>query len=249
MKIENQQNNNTTMTQNDKTYDQYLNSTLTPTNSTANLNGTKRCVLSTKLSRQNSLANRNNYRLHSRQSLNTSNDFLIHHTSYRGIPVVIRAITKFFQATKIMEDEIMIPSKLRDTPVEENLLDSSIQPNNWHEVFKFVQDIRNQLQCSRPFSDNNHQDNNIIHNDNYVPPSLISDNENGYLTNFSSASSTTSEISFEGDNNYAMINTSSFEAITEELKYHYYSLIDTLDILTFLANRVTEKYREDGTFK
>ncbi|CAF0834514.1 unnamed protein product [Didymodactylos carnosus] len=250
MKLENQPDNVATMTQNGYTRDQYTTSTLTPTNSAGNLNlMPKRYTSSTKLSRQTSLANRNNYYPHSIQNSNTSNEFLIHHTSTRGVPIVASAISKFFEATKIMEDEVMLPSKLKDTTVEENMFDSGIQPNNWHEVFKFAQDIRNQLQCSRPFSDNYEYNHINNHSDNYATPSLITESETGNSTNYSSASSTTSDLSSEGDNNHTTANISSFEAIKDELKFHYYGLTDTLDNLTWMVNRVTEKYREDVAFK
>jgi len=76
---------------------------------------------------------------------------------------------------------------------------------------------------------------------------LQCENENGngnHSTEYSSASSTTSELS-STDNN----TTSPFEALKEELKFHYYGLINTLENLSTMANSVTDKYRDDSTFK
>jgi hypothetical protein len=49
----------------------------------------------------------------------TSNDFLNQNTpSTFVVPLLSGVMNEFFQATKIMEDEIMLPSRLKDMPVD-----------------------------------------------------------------------------------------------------------------------------------
>jgi hypothetical protein len=49
----------------------------------------------------------------------TSNDFLNQHTPSKfSVPLLTGAMNDFFQSTKIMEDEIMLPSRLKDMPVD-----------------------------------------------------------------------------------------------------------------------------------
>jgi len=180
------------------------------------------------------------------QNAKTSSNFSKQSTLSK--PLVTGAIDTFFQATKIMEEEIMLPSKLKDMPIEEIVLDSSVQPDSWHELYTFVRDIRNQLACNRPFADEDdaisqehakdtHEDEGIL--------LLTTDTNNNQL--YSSASSTVSSDELEQSTSSSV--AASFDTIKDELKYHYYGLIASLDSLTSMANRVTEKYREDSTFK
>jgi len=204
------------------------------------------------------LSNKRHYHSHRRQNSNTSNDFSIHHTSSTFlVPVVASAMNTFFQATKVMEDEILLPSKLKDM----NDDPTTMQPENWHDLYTFIKDIRNQLQCNRPFAmestmDYNNNTSNNSSEEYQTRETLVHSVSNGFLqcenengngnhsTEYSSASSTTSELS-STDNN----TTSPFEALKEELKFHYYGLINTLENLSTMANSVTDKYRDDSTFK
>jgi hypothetical protein len=102
-------------------------STITPTNSSPNLFAKQQ--INNKLMRQSSSAStiqrRNQYMAYQRrQNLSaTSNDFLIQHTpSTFSVPLLSGAMNEFFQATKIMEDEIMLPSRLKDMPADGKIL-------------------------------------------------------------------------------------------------------------------------------
>lgn len=98
-------------------------SAMTPTNSSPNLL-TKQQVSNAKLSRQASSSSsirRNQYMAHQRRQniATTSNDFLNQNTSSKfSAPLLACAMNEFFQATKVMEDEIMLPTKLKDMPVD-----------------------------------------------------------------------------------------------------------------------------------
>jgi len=225
-------------------------SAMTPTNSSPNL-ATKQQV-NNKLSRQSSTAStiqrRNQYMAYQRRQniASTSSDFLNQNSSSTfSVPLLSGAMNEFFQATKIMEDEIMLPSRLKDMPVDEVVLDSSVQPNNWHELYTFVRDIRNQLTCSRPFVDNDSNSNKQeIKDSNDDEGILLASHDNNHD---SSASSTVSSDEFEQSTTSS--NITSFDSIKDELKHHYFGLLGSLDNLKLMANRVTEKYREDSTFK
>jgi len=228
-------------------------SAMTPTNNTSpNLQAKQQ--LNQKLIRQTSTSStnqrRNQYMAYQRrQNLpSTSNDFLNQHTpSKSSVPLLTGAMNEFFQATKIMEDEIMLPSRLKDMAIDEVVLDNSVQPNNWHELYTFVRDVRNQLSRSRPFIDDDDDNNSekqelkdVNDDEGILLPS--------YETNpHSSASSTVS--SDELEHSTTSSNTTSFDTIKDELKYHFFGLLGSLDNLKTMANRVTEKYREDSTFK
>jgi hypothetical protein len=225
-------------------------SAMTPTNSSPNL--LHKQQVNNKLYRQISSASttqrRNQYMAHQRRqnTAATSNDFLNQNTpSTFAVPLLSGVMNEFFQATKIMEDEIMLPSRLKDMPVDEAVLDSTVQPDNWHELYTFVRDVRNQLTRSHPFIDND--------NDSEKQELKESNDDEGillpsYETNqHSSASSTVS--SDELDHSTTSSNATSFDTIQDELKYHFFGLIGSLDNLKIMANRVTEKYREDSTFK
>jgi len=243
-------------------------STMTPTNSSPNL--LHKQQVNNKLYRQISSASttqrRNQYMAHQRRqnTAATSNDFLNQNPpSTFVVPLLSGVMNEFFQATKIMEDEIMLPSRLKDMPVDgkiyihrhnlntiffvfsEAVLDSTVQPDNWHELYTFVRDVRNQLTRSRPFIDHstnaNQQETKDSNDDEGI---LLASYDNNL---HSSASSTVS--SDELDHSTTSSNATSFETIQDELKYHFFGLIGSLDNLKIMANRVTEKYREDSTFK
>lgn len=127
------------------------------------------------------------------------------------------------------------------------MFESSIQPDNWHDVFTFVRDMRNQLQRTYPFSDDNDNNNSKEHDQK-----LTNDDEGVIISNhemnqFSSASSTVSSDEFDATSSTSSV-LSSYEAIKNELNYHYYGLCRSLESLTAIANRVTEKYRENSIF-
>jgi len=225
-------------------------SAMTPTNSSPNLL-TKQLV-NNKLMRQSSTAStiqrRNQYIAYQRRQnvATTSNDLLSQNApSNFSVPLLTGAMNEFFQATKIMEDEIMLPTKLKDMPVDEAVLDSSIQPNNWHELYTFVRDVRNQLTRSRPFVDNDDDSEKQELKDSNDDEGILLSSNDTYQ--HSSASSTVS--SDELEQSITSSNTTSFDSIKDELKYHFFGLLGSLDSLKLIANRVTEKYREDSTNK
>ena len=103
-------------------------SPMTPTNSSPSLLLSKPPAVSQvnyRLTRQPSTASniqrRNQYMAHQRRQ-NTaamSSDFLNQHTpSTFSVPLLTGSMNDFFQATKVMEDEIMLPSRLKDMPVD-----------------------------------------------------------------------------------------------------------------------------------
>jgi len=227
--------------------------TMTPTNNSPNLYlSRQQQQVNNKLTRQSSSSStvqrRNQYIAYQRRQniAATGNDFLNQHTpSTFSVPLLTSIMNEFFQATKIMEDEIMLPSRLKDMPVDEVVLDSTVQPNNWHELYTFVRDTRNQLTRSHPFSDNDNNSNKQdIKDSNDDEGILLANNDN---SQHSSASSTVS--SDELEQSITSSNATSFNTIKDELKYHYFGLLGSLNNLTSMANRVTEKYREDLTFK
>jgi hypothetical protein len=127
----------------------------------------------------------------------------------------------------------------------EVVLDSSIQPNSWHELYTFVRDVRNQLTRSRPFIDNeDDSEKQELKDSNDDEGILLANND---IYQYSSASSTVS--SDELEQSITSSNTTSFDSIKDELKYHFFGLIGSLDNLKLIANRVSEKYREDSTNK
>jgi len=225
-------------------------SDMTPTNSSPNLLNKQQ--VNNKLIKQSSssstIQRRNQYMAYQRRQniAATSNDYLNQHTPSKfSVPLLSSAMNEFFQSTKIMEDEIMLPSRLKDMPVDEVILDSSVQLNNWHELYTFVRDVRNQLTRSRPFIDSD--------NDSEKQEIKDSNDDEGillpsYETNqHSSASSTVSSDELEQSTSSS--NGTSFDSIKDELKYHFFGLLGSLDNLKIMANRVTEKYREESTFK
>jgi hypothetical protein len=98
-------------------------SAMTPTNSSPNLL-TKQQV-NNKLMRQSSsvstIQRRNQYIAYQRRQnvATTSNDLLNQNApSNFSVPLLAGAMNEFFQATKVMEDEVMLPTKLKDMPVD-----------------------------------------------------------------------------------------------------------------------------------
>lgn len=182
-----------------------------------------------------------------RQTGGTLNNDLVnqHKPSTDSVPLLATAMHDFFQATKVMEDEVMLPSRLRDMPVDEMVFDNSVQPNDWHELYSFVRDMRNQLTRSHPFAND----------ESYTKQPEIkdpNDDEGILVTAFdtnqnSSASSTVS--SDELEQSTASSNLNSFNSIRDELKHHFFGLLTSLDNLKLIADTVTEKYREDSIFK
>ena len=92
---------------------------------TSSPNFSSKTFLNNKLSRQSSSASssqrRNRYMTYQRRhnAAATSNDFLNQHSPSKiSVPLLSSTMNEFFHATKIMEDEIMLPSRLKDMPVE-----------------------------------------------------------------------------------------------------------------------------------
>jgi hypothetical protein len=111
-------------------------SAMTPTNTSPNLAAKQHT--NNKLTRQSSATSttqrRNQYMAYQRRQniASASNDFLNQHSSSTySVPNLSGAMNDFFQATKIMEDEIMLPSRLKDMPV-----DGKIFPYNLY--FKMI---------------------------------------------------------------------------------------------------------------
>jgi hypothetical protein len=98
-------------------------SSMTPTNTSPNLISKQQ--VHNKLSRQSSTASttqrRNQFMAYQRRQnvASTNSDFLSQHSSSTfSVPLLSGAMNEFFQATKVMEDEIMLPSRLKDMPVD-----------------------------------------------------------------------------------------------------------------------------------
>jgi hypothetical protein len=214
---------------------------MTPTNSSPNLLAKQ---ANNKLIRQASTSSgiqrRDRYMTFQRRQsiVGTNND----QPSTFSVPLLAGAMNEFFQATKIMEDEIMLPSRLKDMAIEELVLDNSVQPPNWHELYTFVRDMRNQLARSRPFIDSESSEKQEIKEGNEDEGILLASN---YDTQHSSSSSSTSSDEFEPN---TLSNGASFDTIKDDLKNHFFGLLGSLDNLKTMANRVTEKYREDSAF-
>ncbi|CAF5225699.1 unnamed protein product, partial [Rotaria magnacalcarata] len=58
-----------------------------------------------------------------RQNIPATSSDLLNHSSSSAfvVPLLNGAMNEFFQATKIMEDEVMLPSRLKDMPVDGNI--------------------------------------------------------------------------------------------------------------------------------
>jgi hypothetical protein len=98
---------------------------MTPTNSSPNLLAKQQ--VNNKLIRQASTSSniqrRDRYMAYQRRQnlAGTSND-LMNQPSTFSVPLLSGAMNEFFQATKIMEDEIMLPSRLKDMAVDGKIL-------------------------------------------------------------------------------------------------------------------------------
>jgi lipopolysaccharide export LptBFGC system permease protein LptF len=132
----------------------------------------------------------------------------------------------------------------------ELVFDNSIQPDNWHEIYTFIRDIRNQLQCINPFANDDDQNtSNTNTNTSNKEERRDSNDDEGIMISlhdnnqFSSTVSTTSSDEFEQSSTSSV--AASYDTIKDELKHHYYGLFRSLDSLTSMADRVREKYREE----
>lgn len=246
----------------------FNNSIITQNNSSAGLLSSHSQKLSQsilKLTNQSSESStkqrRNQYIANQRRQnlLAINNDFLVQRTSSFSVPLLMDTINTFFQATQCMEEEITLPSRLKDIPVDRKIklskffliffsflialaFDNTVQPDSWHEIYSFIRDTRNQLRCIYPFGEDNDQ-----YNSKERPGEDVSNGKRIIISNqdnipFSSASS----------HEYEQISkpstATSYDTIKDELKYHYYGLFRSLDNLTSIANGVTEKYREEYVF-
>jgi hypothetical protein len=104
-------------------------STLTPINSSPDLRSLKSQPMSQsiqKLARRSSVSSttqkQNLYVANQRrQNLSPINNNLVTKSTISSsfsIPLLLNTMNTFFQATQIMEDEIMLPIKLKDMPVK-----------------------------------------------------------------------------------------------------------------------------------
>jgi hypothetical protein len=106
--------------------------------------------------------------------------------------------------------------------------------------------MRNQLTRSRPFIDSETSEIQEIKEANDDEGILLT---SSYDNNQHSSSSSSTTSSDEFDQNTTFSNAASFNTIKDELKNHFFGILGSLDNLKTMANRVTEKYREDSTFK
>lgn len=217
-----------------------------------------------KLARQSSIQSTTQKQYNRRPALTgKTNDYLIRNTSsVLSVPLLIDTMNAFHQAADTMEEEIMLPSRLKDLAVDRNIklliffsylilfffielvLDNTVQPDTWHEIYSFVREIRNQLRSTHPFADEDDE------NDNKEQPKKESSDDEGIVIPNQETtvqfSYTLSETSSEGyEHSSTSSGTASYESIKDELKNHYYGLFRSLDQLASLANRVTERYREE----
>lgn len=126
-----------------------------------------------------------------------------------------------------------------------SLSESTIDQGNWFDVYSFVREIRNQLKSSHPFVDQEKTFDEQMRKYSNDDEGIILVNHD--YQHLSSSSSTTSSDDLEHISNTSSICT-SYETVKDELKFHYNGLFDSLSQLTSLANRVTEKYREESGF-
>lgn len=127
----------------------------------------------------------------------------------------------------------------------ELICDNATQPDTWHELYSFIRDIRNQLRCMHPFVDDNDDKNNLKEQqkkENTDDEGIVMPNQDTTVQ-FSTAFSDASSDEFEQSSTSS--STASYESIKDELKHHYYGLFRSLDQLTSMANRVTDRYREE----
>lgn len=98
------------------------NGMLTPTNhSPPSLHVSRNSKSARPSTSASSLSRRHPYTAHQRRQnlLAANNELLVQHSSANfSVPLLTSAMQNFFQATKTMEDEIMLPSRLKDMPVD-----------------------------------------------------------------------------------------------------------------------------------
>lgn len=108
--------------------------------------------------------------------------------------------------------------------------------------------MRNQMTRSRPFAEQDEQQSKTMETkDGNDDEGILLASQDTPV--HSSASSTVSSDDLERSTTSSSTNLHSFDTIKDELKFHYFGLLASLDNLTNMANRVTEKYREDSTFQ
>ncbi|CAF0745264.1 unnamed protein product, partial [Didymodactylos carnosus] len=77
-------------------------------------------------------------------------------------PGVEQALQQFCRATKLMEEEVMLPTRLRDLVLEKYPLSNGSRNSvsytisipderRCYELFYFIRRIRDQLKCLKPF--------------------------------------------------------------------------------------------------
>ncbi|CAF0756068.1 unnamed protein product [Adineta ricciae] len=162
--------------------------------------------------------------------------------------LLLDTMNECVQTIQNMEDEILLPIRLKDMSIDELIFDNSNQPDNWHEIYTFVRQMKNQLQCIYPFADDDSENGSRqSKSDSDEKQRKYSNDDEGItmLEGSSSTSSVASSEEYEQNSTTSSVPT-SFETIKDELKYHYYGLFQSLNGLTLMANRVRDRYREES---
>ncbi|CAF0775482.1 unnamed protein product [Adineta ricciae] len=207
---------------------------MTPTNSSMDLALT--------MSEKAAMPKRNQYIIDQRrQSLRMLN-------TRRLSSLLLDTMNECIQTIQNMEDEILLPVRLKDMPTDELIFDNSNQPDNWHEIYTFVRQMKNQLQCIYPFADDDSENGGKqSKSDSYEKQQKYLNDDEGItmLEGSSSSSSVASSEEYEQNSTTSSV-PASFETIKDELKCHYYGLFQSLNGLTLMANRVRDRYREES---
>ncbi|CAF1603737.1 unnamed protein product, partial [Didymodactylos carnosus] len=152
-------------------------------------------------------------------------------------PGVQSALKYFFHATKLMEEEVMLPTRLKDLASEKYLLQNessncniclspqllyhfsatgmlSDQPS-CHELFYFIQRIRDHLRCMKPF---------------------MSEENNPKTTTVTDSNKVLLELEEEEPQTFC--ENEGFNLLLSQLTSYYYGLVNILKYLAHLAQEL-----------
>jgi hypothetical protein len=170
---------------------------------------------------------------------------------------ILRAMDKFVKAVNVMDETILVPSRLMDLKISDEAsgkelnksrrrLAKELNNTDLYSVYSMINGVKNELLWGQPGAVQADASNNTSADDNVVKghirrPSTVS------VASTSSAVSTTSDTDSETgiENDIGSESEDYTQVVSDKFRHHLHGLFHCLDHMTEAASYLTARYQID----
>jgi Thyroid hormone-inducible hepatic protein Spot 14 len=167
---------------------------------------------------------------------------------------ILRAMDKFVKAVNVMDETILVPSRLMDLKISDEMsgkelaksrrrLAKDLNNTDLYSVYNMINSVKNELLWGQPASAAATEDDTPgqVVKGHIRRPSTVS------VASTSSAVSTTSDTDSETgiENDIGSESEDYTQAVSDKFKHHLHGLFHCLDHMTEAASYLTARYQID----